>query len=190
MRKMKKASNILASLGLLAAISTGSASAETFTFTSSSFPDNGLMDSKYAGKGGPRNCDGENISPQLSWSNPPEGTKSFAIVVTDAVGQHGLGVDHWVAYGIPASTTSIPEGGGSQPPTSFVGGLNIIKKDFYLGPCPDVGDAPHHYEFMLVATSLAPDALKPGLTRPEFFEAMKDYGITATSFVGRYARNK
>lgn len=190
MKNLKRASALLVSFGLFAAVTASAANAETFTVTSSSFPDNGLMDSKYAGKGGPRKCDGENISPQLSWSNPPEGTKSYAIVVTDAVGQHGLGVDHWTAYGIPVSTTSLAEGEGSQPSSAYVGGLNITKKDIYLGPCPDVGDAPHHYEFMLVALSLEPDALEAGLTRLELFEAMKDHSIAATSFVGRYARNK
>lgn len=190
----KKSMKIVASVGLLSTVGLGvgvSASlADTFTISSTSFADNGLMDSKYAGKGGPRKCDGDNIAPELSWAHPPEGTKSYAIVVTDAVGGHGLGIVHWVAYGIPVATNGIAEGVGSGDSSEYIGGINVIKKGFYLGPCPDVGDAPHHYEFMLVALDLDVDALKPGLTKDGLFEAIKGHNLAATSFVGRYARNK
>ena len=162
--------------------------AAAFTITSSSFSDGGMIPTKHAAKGGPRKCDGENVSPALQWSNAPAGTKSFAIVVTDAVGGHGLGIVHWVAYGIPASTTSFAEGAVSMPSKDYVGGMNVIKKGFYFGPCPDVGDNPHHYEFTIIALDLAPDALAPGLDLAGLLKAIKGHNLTATSIVGRYAR--
>lgn len=163
---------------------------EGFSLTSPSFSDNDILDRKHAAKGGPRNCDGENISPALDWSNAPEGTKSFAMIVFDAVGAHGQGVTHWVGYGIPGSATSVAEGEISSAPdgANYVGGTNRIKKPFFFGPCPDVGDTAHHYEFMLIATDLAPDALEPGLARAALLSALSDHALGATSLVGRYAR--
>ena len=56
------------------------------------------------------NCVGENVSPQLSWSNPPAGTKSYVLLMSDPEGRAPAGVSHWVAYGIPASVTGFAEG--------------------------------------------------------------------------------
>ena len=104
-----------------------------FKISSSSFADNDLIPQKHAAKGGPRKCDGQNISPAMQWSNAPSGTKSYAILVTDAVGGHGLGIVHWVAYGIPASTTALAEGvASSKDSKAYVGGTNRIKKGFYF----------------------------------------------------------
>lgn len=158
-----------------------------FSVTSPAFEDNDLLDSRYAAKGGPRKCDGENVSPPLAWSNIPEGTQSFAMIVHDAVGAHGLGVTHWVGYGIPADASGIPEG-GINTDGNYVGGINRIKKSTWFGPCPSVGDVPHHYEFTLIATDLAPDALAPGLTRTALLEALSGHALAATSTVARYAR--
>ena len=165
--------------------------AGAFEITSPAFKDNDVMDKKFAAKGGPRKCDGENISPPLQWSNAPAKTKSFAVIIHDAVGGHGLGIDHWVGYGIPASTTSLAEGVVSKPPQNgnYVGGKNRIGKPFYFGPCPDVGDLPHHYEIMVIATDLEPDALAAGLDKQEFIKATEGHRVGATSNVGRYARN-
>jgi len=162
-----------------------------FGVTSPSFGDNEIMSKKHGAKGGPRNCDGENVSPALEWSGAHENTKSFAIIVHDSVGAHGLGVTHWVGYGIPGSDTALDEGELSKPAENgnYVGGINRIKKPTYFGPCPDVGDLPHHYEFTLIATDLEPDALAPGMTREELLAALADHALGATSLIGRYARN-
>src|ERR1700753_1118838 len=85
--------------------------ADDFTLTSPSFEDNGKLAVKNAGndKSNP-NCVGENVSPPLEWRNPPAATKSFALILVDPEGRAGLGVVHWVAYGIPASVTRLMEG--------------------------------------------------------------------------------
>ena len=174
--------------GFVAAMATAQAADVTsgMALTSSSFSDNDLMDRKFAGKGGPRKCDGENVSPALSWSLPPEGTKSFAVYAYDAVGRYGLGVVHWVLYDISADVTGFAEG---EVPAGARSGKNITTKLCYLGPCPDVGDKPHHYEFILIALSAEPGTLPGEMTGAEFMAAIKDHALGATSIVGRYARN-
>src|SRR5688572_21992182 len=73
-------------------------------------PNSTLADKQVANVFG---CTGENLSPQLSWSNPPEGTKSFVVTVYDPDAPTGSGWWHWVAYNIPADTTELPAGAGS-----------------------------------------------------------------------------
>lgn len=162
-----------------------------FRITSSAFADNGLMDRRYAAKGGPRMCDGDNISPPLQWLKAPKATRSFAIVIHDAVGGHGKGIDHWVAYGIPAAITSFAEGVMSESPKNgnYVGGANARGAETYYGPCPDIGDMPHHYEFKIIATDLEPDALQAGLDKADLMQALVGHMLGSTSMIGRYARN-
>lgn len=160
--------------------------AGAFTITSPAFEDNAILAKKFGAKGGPRNCDGENISPPLQWSNAPEGTRSFAIITNDMTGRYGTGVVHWVAYGIPASTTSLPEGATS----GFVGGKNTIGTTSYFGPCPDVGDNPHHYEFIILALTIEPGEIPPGLDFAGLMQAIGKNSKAATSIIGRYARAK
>ena len=81
-----------------------------FTLTSPAFKDGERLATKFAGnnKSNP-NCVGENISPPLAWANPPEGTKSYALLMFDPEGRPPGGVSHWVAYGIPVSVTGLPK---------------------------------------------------------------------------------
>jgi phosphatidylethanolamine-binding protein (PEBP) family uncharacterized protein len=85
--------------------------AEPFTLKSPALEDNAPLPAKDAGnnKQNP-NCVGDNVSPPLAWSNPPEGTKSFALLLFDPEGRGGLGVSHMVAYGIPVSLTGHAKG--------------------------------------------------------------------------------
>src|SRR5665213_3489585 len=138
-----------------------------FTLSSPDFKDGVRLAVKNAGnnKSNP-NCVGENVSPALSWSNPPEGTKSFALMMFDPEGRPPGGVSHWVAYGIPPAVTGFAEGEVSKPSDKYVGGTSTQKVGNYSGPCTPAG-APHHYTFTLIATDLDPKALAPGLTRDE-----------------------
>ena len=94
---------LVAAVGALFIAGTAQA-ADVFTISSSAFKDGGRLPTKMAGnnKSNP-NCVGENVSPQLSWSNPPAGTKSYVLLMSDPEGRAPAGVSHWVAYGIPAS---------------------------------------------------------------------------------------
>ena len=147
--------------------------AGAFKVTSSTFKDGERLATKFAGnvKSNP-NCVGENISPALSWANPPDGTKSYAILMVDVDGRPPSGFTHWVAYGIPASVTGFAEGEVSKQIGKFVGGQNAMKLPHYFGPCAPPG-SPHHYVFTLMATDLDPAALKEGMTRDELIKALE-----------------
>jgi Raf kinase inhibitor-like YbhB/YbcL family protein len=99
-------------------------------------------------------CSGRNISPALSWSNAPAGTKSFALLVHDPDAPTGSGWWHWVVYNIPASTTSLPADAGDPKkklmPAAAVQGRTDFGTSGYGGPCPPPGK-PHHYHFRLYA---------------------------------------
>ena len=134
------------------------------------------------------NCIGENISPPLSWSNVPAGTKSFALLMFDPEGRGGLGVSHWVAYGIPASTTAFAEGAVSQLSDKYVGGKGTAELGHYLGPCTPPGTGMHHYTFTLIATDLEPGDLPAGLTREELFAKLTGHTKGAAGLVGLFGR--
>jgi len=99
-------------------------------------------------------CSGNNVSPALSWSNPPAGTKSFALLAYDPDAPTGSGWWHWVAYNIPADVTSLPAGAGDPKknlmPPNAVQGRTDFGTPGYGGPCPPPGKA-HRYYFRLYA---------------------------------------
>ena len=105
-------------------------------------------------------CAGGNLSPQLSWSGAPEGTKSFALTCFDPDAPTGSGFWHWVVVNLPADVTSLAPGAGTGEGSMPAGALQT-RTDFgapgYGGPCPPEGDHPHRYLFTLHAVGL--DAL-------------------------------
>ncbi len=145
--------------------------ADVFTLKSSTFEDGKMMPKKVANSAANTkynpNCVGDNLSPEFSWSNVPEGTKSFVMLMTDPEGRGGAGVVHWVAYGIPASVAGFAEGEVSKLTDRYVGGKSTRGVGFYSGPCTPPNTMPHHYTFVLVATDFDPKELPPGLTRDE-----------------------
>jgi Raf kinase inhibitor-like YbhB/YbcL family protein len=163
--------------------------AAPFLLTSSAFKDGMPLVTKNAGnlKANP-NCIGENVSPPLSWSNAPEGTKSLALMIYDPEGALGLGVSHMVTYGIAPSVSGFAEGELSKPSNKFVGGKNVRDLDIYYGPCPVPGSGMHHYTFTLIATDLEVGALPAGLTRQELLDKLKGHAKGGTSIVGMFGR--
>jgi Raf kinase inhibitor-like YbhB/YbcL family protein len=160
--------NTVAAAAIVLALACIAQAADPFTLTSTTFKDGQLMPKKVANNlSNNPNCVGENVSPQLSWSNPPEGTKSFAILMEDPEGRGGAGVHHWVAYGISPTVTSFAEGELSKQTDKYVGGKSTQGVGYYSGPCTPPG-SPHHYTFVVIATDLDPKELPPGLTREEF----------------------
>jgi Raf kinase inhibitor-like YbhB/YbcL family protein len=131
---------------------------------------------------------GENVSPQLKWTNVPAGTKSFAIMLIDPEGLAPAGVAHWIAYGIPASTTEFKEGDLGVQSDKYVGGKSTMGVGNYTGPCTPAGIGLHHYTFILMATDLEPNALQAGLTRDELAPALKGHVKGSTGIVGMFGR--
>jgi Raf kinase inhibitor-like YbhB/YbcL family protein len=143
-----------------------------FTLESKSFQDGKMIPKKMANnaensKNNP-NCVGDNVSPELHWSNVPAGTTSLVLLMFDPEGRVPLGVSHWVTYGIdPGKVTGFAEGETSKLNDKYVGGKSTQGVGFYSGPCTPAGQVAHHYTFTLIATDFAPGGFPPGLTRED-----------------------
>ena len=162
-----------------------------FRLTSPGMPDNSMLPPKAAGNFAKNpNCTGQNVSPPLAWSNAPDKTRSFVIIWDDQAGRAGLGVSHAVLYGIPANVASFAEGelGGAPATGRFVPGKNTLGMH-WLGPCSPKGNAPQHYVMTMIATTLEPGELAPGLTKPEVLKALEGgKALRAASLAFRYAQ--
>lgn len=117
----------------------------TFTLTSSAVPDGSVLAHDQVGEpaGGP------SISPDLSWSGVPEGTRSFAITCYDPDAPTGSGFWHWIAWDIPASTTSLPAG-LPRDADGLVQGVSDAGEPGYTGAFPPAGEE-HRYVFTVHA---------------------------------------
>ena len=107
-------------------------------------------------------CADSGLSPQLSWSGAPAGTRSYAITLFDPDAPTGSGFWHWVAWDVPASTTSLPT--AAVLPAGSVNGPNDGGGTGYTGPCPPTGDITHHYVFTVVALRAPSLELSPTTT--------------------------
>lgn len=132
-------------------------------------------------------CSGADVSPALSWTDPPAGTQSFALIADDPDAPVGTWV-HWVAYDIPASTRQLPEGVPKTDaiPGGGVQGQNDFRKTGYGGPCPPPGK-PHRYYFKLYALD-AKLNLKPGATKKDVEQAIKGHILAQAELMGRFKR--
>jgi hypothetical protein len=103
-------------------------------------------------------CKGANISPSLSWSGAPSGTKSFAITNYDPDAPTGSGWWHWVVFNIPAATASIPKNAGDLKAKLMPAGAVQSRTDFgtggWGGPCPPPDGKPHRYIFTVFAVDV------------------------------------
>ncbi len=150
------------------------------TLTSSAFDDGGAIPTRHTGEG-------EDVSPQMSWSKVPDGTRSFALICHDPdaplVSPGTYGFVHWVLYGIPGSVTELAEGFDG-----YVKGTNNFGNAGYGGPMPPEGHGTHHYFFWLLALDSEPD-LEPGLSMWELLEKIEPNVIGANRLVGTYSRS-
>ena len=98
---------------------------------------------------------GKDVSPQLSWSGVPEGTRSVAVTVYDPDAPTGSGFWHWAVYNIPPEVTELPRGAGHPDgtglPTGAVTLPNEVRQRHYAGPTPPEGTGRHRYFFTVHA---------------------------------------
>ncbi|MBN1198338.1 MAG: YbhB/YbcL family Raf kinase inhibitor-like protein [Bacteroidales bacterium] len=131
-------------------------------------------------------CDGINISPPLSWSGIPAGTKSIALICDDPDAPSGDWV-HWILFNIPPTVHSLKEGFSyhDKPSPEMVGGKNGRGQLEYTGPCPP--SRTHRYFFKLFALDRAL-ALPEGCSKQELLNAMEGHMLAYGELVGLYRR--
>jgi Raf kinase inhibitor-like YbhB/YbcL family protein len=132
---------------------------KVFKISSTSFKDGDYLGNDHMlSSGYGFGCDGKNLSPQLSWSDPPAGTKSIALMCFDPDAPTGSGFWHWVLVNIPADVRSLELGAGDPKSGKLPPGALLTRTDFgapgYGGPCPPAGDHPHRYVFTLFAVGI------------------------------------
>lgn len=173
---------LAATAGVLLLAGTAYA-AEPFAITSSTFKDGAYLPKKAAGanKANP-NCVGENVSPQFSWKNVPAGTTSFALVMTDPDGR-GIGVDHWIAYGIPRLGDRLCRRRNRQAVRQIYRRHRHREAEHLSRP---PGTTPHHYTFILIATDLDPKVLPAGLTKLQLFDKLDGHVKGSTGMIGLF----
>jgi Raf kinase inhibitor-like YbhB/YbcL family protein len=159
--------------------------AALLNLSSSAFPANAAIPSKYT-------CEGANVSPPLAWSGAPATAKSFALIVEDPDAPDPAKptrvVTHWVAYNIPGTTSALSENASKKGmPAGSAQGLNEGNKPAYMGPCPPIGS--HRYFFKLYAL----DTVLTGLKNPkkaDVQQAMQTHVVDSTQFIGTYQKTK
>ncbi|WP_333677195.1 YbhB/YbcL family Raf kinase inhibitor-like protein [Dyella sp.] len=147
---------------------------------SASFTDGGSMPAKLS-------CDGANLSPDIRLPRPPDGTRSFAIVVMDP--DAPVAFAHWLAYDIPAETRDLPEGAStsSHRLEHAVEGINGFGHAGYGGPCPPSGTT-HHYVFHVYALDSMP-ALPSGADALQVNTAIQGHVLAEGRITGLYTRS-
>ncbi|GLR73883.1 YbhB/YbcL family Raf kinase inhibitor-like protein [Aliivibrio sifiae] len=131
---------------VLALLTLASFSSQAFEVSSNDIHEGQLMKSEFTFSG--MGCTGDNISPQLSWKDAPEGTKSFAITVFDPDAPTGSGWWHWLALNIPANVSSVVQG---SPMKDVLQTKNDFGTMSYGGACPPAGDGMHRYQYTVWA---------------------------------------
>jgi Raf kinase inhibitor-like YbhB/YbcL family protein len=132
-------------------------------------------------------CDGPDLSPGLSWNDPPARTQSFSLIMDDPDAPAGTWV-HWVLYDLPGSLRELSE--GVSKTQDLADGSHRGRNDFgrfgYGGPCPPRGPA-HRYFFRVYALDTKLN-LKAGATKAEVEKAMKGHVLAQAELMGKYKR--
>ena len=156
---------------ILLCFASAGASAQAFQLSSSDMKPGEPMPNRYVFSG--MGCKGENLSPELSWSGAPEGTKSFALMVHDPdANTGGAGIWHWVVINIPATTQSLPAGASTADGAKMPAGSRQVADDYmgmtgspaWGGPCPPKGQNAHRYNFTVYALKVDKLALPSAAT--------------------------
>ena len=146
-----------------------------FTLQSSAFHDGGAIPRPFT-------CDGDNLPPPLAWSNPPQGTRSFALIMDDPDAPNGT-FTHWLVYDIPANTTELP---ARACGTTLRNGFG---RAWYGGPCPPPGHGAHRYFFTLYAVDV-PTLNVHGKTREALEGVLRAHTLSTARLMGRYERRR
>lgn len=147
----------------------------SITVTSKSFVENGRIPID-------NTCDGKDVSPQFTWSSPPEGTRSLVLVVDDADAIAGT-FTHMIVFNVSPEARFFPEGSDLStlgPDARF--GLNDLSGTHYSGPCPPRGEG-HRYRFVVIALDKPLDVAE-GAQRAQIDAAMDKHILGEGSLLG------
>jgi Raf kinase inhibitor-like YbhB/YbcL family protein len=170
---------IFCEIGMQIGFSEGEGFAMELNIKSSAFEEGALIPEKYT-------CDGEDVSPPLSWTQPPKETKSMVLICDDPDAPMGTWV-HWVLFGLSPDTLELAEGISREKEVlgGVKQGLNDFRKYGYGGPCPPGGT--HRYFFKLYALDTQVD-LNAGATKNEVLNAIKGHILAEGKLMGCYSR--
>jgi Raf kinase inhibitor-like YbhB/YbcL family protein len=126
---------------------------------------------------------GQNISPDLSWSEGPDGTKSYAITCYDPDAPTTVGFTHWVVFDIPPSTRAVEA--GAAPPGTV--GFTDWGESRYGGMAPPAGDEPHHYLFTVYALDTDKLGSDETTTYAKFRFLIRGHVLASGTLTGRFA---
>lgn len=153
----------------------------SFELTSTAFQQGDPIPPKYS-------CDGEDVSPPLSWGEPPATTQSLALIMDDPDAPGGTW-DHWILFNIPPGLRTLQEDlpvtGNNQNPESIFVGSNSWGQPGYGGPCPPSGT--HRYFFKLYALDTT-ISLLPGATKQELLQAIDGHILAESELMGTFSR--
>jgi len=160
----------------------------SFSVTSSDVSDGGpLGQPQLSGIFG---AGGEDVSPQLSWSGFPEGTKSFVVTCYDPDAPTASGFWHWAVADIPVGVTSLDTGAGDEKGTGIPGGAVTLANDAglarYLGSAPPPGHGVHHYYFVVHAVDVESLELPEGATPAFLGFNLFSHTLARAVLVGTY----
>lgn len=148
---------------LMLAAAPGIANADSFQLNSPDVTEGGRVNAEQVANSS--GCKGSNISPALTWTGAPAGTKSFAVTLFDPDAEVGKGRWHWIIYDIPPSAGGLPKNagdpGGHAAPEGSVQGEGDFDAPGYGGPCPPRGDEEHRYVFKVYALDVDKLPTKP-----------------------------
>src|SRR5262245_50936008 len=185
MTKRSYAFGFTSLISLISLVSLSAQTSQTITITSPTIK---------AGEPIPKDhtADGKNVSPALTWSNVPAGTKEFALIMDDPDVPMPQPFVHWVIYKIPGTAKGLPENIPIDPATPMpaeitggVQGMSGFRRPIYRGPTPPPGK-PHRYHFKVYAIDAVLD-LKPGLTKAEHLDAINGHIVGEGEIVAIYA---
>ncbi|MCL1972157.1 MAG: YbhB/YbcL family Raf kinase inhibitor-like protein [Endomicrobia bacterium] len=156
--------------------------AMAFDIYSKTIVDNSLMSIEQASD----KCGGTNISPDLEWSEVPEGAKSLALIVHDPDAPVEHGWYHWIVVDIPITVTGVAKGAKFAKPAREI--VTSYGVPGYDGPCPPVGHGMHHYHFTLYALNTEKIKLTPKMKPYEVEAAVKAHALSQVTLTGLYER--
>lgn len=132
-------------------------------------------------------CDGEDVSPPLSWGGVPDGARSLALIVDDPDAPQGTFV-HWVVYNIPPDYNgrTFTEGASFDEESAIMEGRNDFGRQGYGGPCPPP-ESEHTYGFRMYALDAELD-LEEGAMKKQVTQAMEGHILDEANISGTYRR--